>query len=346
MDMAIASDTLVSIIVPIYRVQDFLPQCVDSILAQTHSALEILLVDDGSPDDCGKICEEYAKKDARIRVIHKKNGGLSDARNAGMRVATGDWYFFLDADDYLHPRAIETLLTAAEKSGCDLAWCDYLETDEDGSIRYTERYPGASAADTRIASLPYEILPWQEAEGWLYEEGTRGQCMVVAWNKLCRATLFSNEPTIAFPVGKIFEDSFTTYKLIARAKKVCVLDAPLYLYRQRESSIMKKHTDVTYRHILEASAERMLFYRDLGETGLYKKELNMTLYYIIRVYQVNRESRKDLKEQYRYFYRNYFLKEHWSRAKRIRLGSFLIGNPVYRLISRFEKAYNAKGGRA
>lgn len=344
MDMAVAAP-LVSIIVPIYRVREYLPRCIESILDQTYPALEILLVDDGSPDDCGKICEEYAGKDARIRVIHKENGGLSDARNAGMKVAGGTYYYFLDADDFLHPQAIETMMKAAEKSGCSLVWCDYLETDEDGTVRYTQQYPSSAEVDAAIRKAPCELLPWQEAEGWLYEEGSRGQRMVVAWNKLCLATLFSDEPAIRFPVGKIFEDSFTTYKLIQRAGKVCALDVPLYLYRQRESSIMKKHTDVTYRHILEASTERMLFYRQLGENALYKKELNMTMYYIIRVYKVNREARPDLKKQYRHFYRNYFKKEHWSLGKRIRLGAFLIGYPCYRLISRFEKAYNKRHTR-
>jgi len=348
MDMAVASGETVSIIVPIYNVERFLPQCIDSILAQTYPALEILLVDDGSPDGCAAICEDYAKKDSRIRVIRKENGGLSDARNAGMQQAGGDWYFFLDADDYLHPEAIAAMLRAANKSGCSLVWCDYLETDEDGTIRYTKEYPSAEAVDERIREFPVKLLPWQEAEGWLYEDGTRGQRMVVAWNKLYRASLFTDEPAIRFPVGKIFEDSFTTYRLIQRAGRICSLDLPLCRYRQREASIMKKHTDVTYRHILEASTERMLFYRDLGEHALYKKELNMTMYYIIRVFQVNREARADLKKQYRHFYREYFRKERWSRAKRIRLGAFLIGNPFYRLISRFEKTYNAKkkGGTA
>ncbi len=124
---------LLSIIVPVYKVENYLPKCIDSILAQTFTDFELILVDDGSPDDCPALCDAAAEKDARVRVIHQKNGGLSAARNAGLDAARGAWIGFVDSDDYIAPEMYEVLYQAVQSTGADLALCDYAEVDEAGT---------------------------------------------------------------------------------------------------------------------------------------------------------------------------------------------------------------------
>ena len=123
---------LLSIIVPVYKVENYLPKCIDSILAQTFTDFELILVDDGSPDNCPALCDAAAEKDARVRVIHQKNGGLSAARNAGLDAARGAWIGFVDSDDYIAPEMYEVLYQAVQSTGADLALCDYAEVDEAG----------------------------------------------------------------------------------------------------------------------------------------------------------------------------------------------------------------------
>ena len=123
---------LVSVIVPIYNVEKYLRKCVDSILNQTYKNLEIILVDDGSPDNCGNICDEYALSDSRIRIIHKKNGGLSDARNAGLDIARGNYILFVDSDDYIDETMVEKLYEALEKEKAEMSLCSFVYVNDDG----------------------------------------------------------------------------------------------------------------------------------------------------------------------------------------------------------------------
>ena len=132
---------LISVIVPVYKVEKYLKRCVDSILAQTYPCLEVILVDDGSPDGCPAICDEYAREDRRVRVIHKENGGLSDARNAGIDAAKGKFLGFVDSDDYVHPRFYELLLQALKEEGADIAGCDVKKVCETEKIKETEKQP-------------------------------------------------------------------------------------------------------------------------------------------------------------------------------------------------------------
>lgn len=125
---------MLSIIVPVYDVERYLPKCIDSVLAQTFTDFELILVEDGSPDNCPALCDAAATKDARIRVIHQKNGGLSAARNAGLDAARGAWIGFVDSDDYIAPEMYEALYKAVQSTGADLALCDYAEVDETGAL--------------------------------------------------------------------------------------------------------------------------------------------------------------------------------------------------------------------
>lgn len=327
----------ISVIVPIYKVEKYLSCCLDSIINQTYDPLEIILVDDGSPDSCGKICEEYAKKDHRIKVIHKENGGLSDARNVGLEAATGDWIVFVDSDDFIHVQMIEQLWKTSKDYDADMVWCDFVETEEDGTPRWEA--PGPKET---VSSFECNEMNKQEAENMFYTANQMSVCMV-AWNKLYKKTLFGDhEQGVRYPKGKIFEDGYTTYRLIYQAQKIAHIKIPLYYYRQREQSIMRENADKNYVAIMECGSERMQFYLSKGEQELYQKEISLTMYSAIRLYEKIKDAfvRSELKRWYRIFYTEHFVKQKWPLAKRIRMKSFLISFGLYKFISGFEGIYN------
>ena len=234
----------ISVIVPVYKVENYLDQCVQSIVDQTYSNLEIILVDDGSPDRCGELCEAWAKRDSRIQVIHKENGGLSDARNAGLAIATGSLISFIDSDDWVNPHFIEFLYTAIEKTGADLAACGVQEFPEGTTLPCRKMTMPEPERHT-----PAQVLDWEN-------QGSRYR--MVAWNKLYRKKLLEND---GFPVGKLHEDEFFTYRIMDRCAALALVDVPLYYYLQRSGSIM---TTFSPRHLdlLDAYLERLELYRE------------------------------------------------------------------------------------
>ncbi len=216
---------LISVIVPIYKVEKYLSECVESLLAQSYKNLEIILVDDGSPDDCPALCDEYAKKDKRIKVVHKKNGGLSDARNAGIEIATGEYICFVDSDDYVAKDYIKKLYDALYNNGADMAVCGYEYVLDDGS-KETDEKPKA------------ELLT--EDEYWSKVYDGMFTTFVVAWNKLCKADIFK---TIRYTKGKINEDQIILHDILRQCQKIAVIEDSLYFYRKREDSIMGKERE-------------------------------------------------------------------------------------------------------
>ena len=209
----------ISVIVPIYKVEKYLKKCVDSIINQTYTNLEIILVEDGSPDNSGKICDEYAKKDGRIKVIHKENCGLSDARNVGIEQATGDYIATVDSDDYIDVDFIEVLYNIIKEFDADMSVCSACIVQEDDSPKFSN---GQQAY----------VMNGKEAIHALICDKT---ISVNAWDKLYKKELFKG---IKYPKGLLYEDLATTYKLIDRCQRVCVTDAKKYAYVQRKSSIM------------------------------------------------------------------------------------------------------------
>lgn len=214
-------DALISVIVPIYNMEKYLPECVDSIRKQTYGNLEILLVDDGSTDGSLRTCEEYAKKDSRIRVIHRENGGLSAARNTGLDQATGDWIGFVDSDDWVEPDLYETLLTLAQEHQAEVA-CS----------RHFREYVNGHAPVSNTGKV--DVLHGMEeiARGKLSD----GSFDVAVWNKLYVATFFADG--LRFPVGKKHEDHLINYHIMLDCNTVVCIDRPLYHYRQRKGSIV------------------------------------------------------------------------------------------------------------
>ncbi|MGG0177991.1 glycosyltransferase family 2 protein [Gottfriedia acidiceleris] len=208
----------ISIIVPVYKVESYIHKCVDSILAQTLTDFELILVDDGSPDQCGIICDEYAKKDNRIKVIHKKNGGQASARNAALNIAKGDYIGFVDSDDWIEPDMYELLYNICIENDCDIANCTSIVHYNDKTI-----INGSEPLTIHNRSQAMKAL----FEGALYDE--------VVWSKLMKRKLLEN---LRFPEGIMYEDTAFTYKVINESEKVCYIGEPKYHYIKRENSTM------------------------------------------------------------------------------------------------------------
>lgn len=219
---------LVSVIVPIYNVEQYLERCIKSIQNQTYINLEIILVDDGSPDNCGEICDRYATEDERIKVVHKVNGGLSDARNAGLDIAKGDYFFLVDSDDWIHKQTIEIMMQMIEKNNCDLAICGYQYAYE--GKEYSDK-----ALDLKTILDQYTNVNRYRAQEIYFTNPDKRLEYTVAWNKIYHKDLFKN---IRYPKGKVHEDEFTTFKLLHEAKKIGIIEEPLYYYFVRNDSIM------------------------------------------------------------------------------------------------------------
>lgn len=216
---------MISVIVPIYNVMNYLQQCLESIIQQTYTNLEIILVDDGSTDQSGAICDLYKEKDSRIAVIHKKNGGLSDARNTGLNICKGEYISFVDSDDYLSPYFYEILLGVAEKKNCDIVALKEGVNFWDG-----EEAPvlAKSKEEFSVCYLnSHDVL-----ERMLYQEIEIG-----APFKIYKREVFDN---IRFPVGYLYEDVATTYKPFFNAKECAIVEADIYAYRKRRDSIIRQ----------------------------------------------------------------------------------------------------------
>ncbi len=243
-------EPLISVIIPVYQVELYVAHCIESVTGQIYQNLEIILIDDGSVDKSGEICDLYMDKDERIKVVHQENQGLSAARNRGIEIAKGEYLCFVDSDDWIDERFIDVVYRISAGTGCDIVQCGFQNTlfddmEKDGREgKYTVYTP----KEYSIAA--YTLLSWK--------------CNV-AWNKLYRASLFAG---IRYPKGKIHEDEFTTYKLIWKANRIAVTNTKLYFYRQRTDSIMGRAYSLKRLDAGEAYREREKFYEDLGETEL------------------------------------------------------------------------------
>ena len=223
----------ISIIVPVYKVEKYLNECIDSILAQTFTDFELILVDDGSPDNCPALCDAAAAKDGRIRVIHKQNGGVNTARNAGLDAARGAWIAFVDSDDTVQPDYLQKLHTAAVSAGSDLAICGSQCIDETGAL--------AAAGEPRIGR---DILPRDEILRRMVASDYQ-----VPWNKLYKNSLFA---TLRYPENKAFEDTYLMPYVYAQAESMSEVPDYLYNYRLVKGSAMHRKTTLKTLDWVEA----------------------------------------------------------------------------------------------
>lgn len=251
---------LLSIIIPIYNVEKYLPATVDSVLSQTFRDFELILVDDGSTDTSGKICDQYARIDNRVKVIHKKNEGVSEARNVGVAEARGDYIGFVDSDDIIEPIMYELMVNAASDYDCEIIQCEHDRKSTQSNIKY------------EITDENFTISTGEKVVGDIFIK-TGGRCTNVLslCSKIYKRELFDG---IVFPYGKVYEDEARTYQIILKAKKVGELNIPLYHYIKRDNSII---TGISINKCLDkawALRDRMEFFRNTNKDFYLKSVLS------------------------------------------------------------------------
>ena len=249
---------MISVIVPIYNIAPYLRQCVDSIINQTYVDLEILLIDDGSSDQCSEICDEYAAKDNRVRAFHTENNGLSAARNLGLQKATGEYIGFIDSDDWIEPDMYEMLLREIEKTNTDISVCGYDVISD------------RKTAEWRPQGKVYGI---HEALSALLSEEINNN----VWNKLFRRKVVQNvaDEGSVFPEGKNYEDITVMHRIVAEARSVDAVEKPLYHYRMRPDSISQTYTARNLLDYADAYLTRYEFYREMRLSTEQPEEVAM-----------------------------------------------------------------------
>ena len=246
----------ISVIVPVFKVEAYLPRCIDSILKQTFSDFRLILVDDGSPDKCPEICDKYAELDNRVVVIHKKNEGLSAARNSGIDFVfeknCSDWISFIDSDDWIHEKFLETLFNAVSENNVPIASCCWQRIDEEKDAIQPEDFSStliSPSEDYKSRRNNYDVDTY-------------------AWRFLYHKDLFKN---IRYPVGKHWEDLSTTYKLLFQADKVAHTSAVLYYYFARNDSIARADWNPRRLDMLDALEENIQFFKENPQYNLYDR---------------------------------------------------------------------------
>lgn len=282
---------LISIIVPVYKVEPYLDMCIESLVGQSYESLEIILVDDGSPDYCPVICDKWAEKDKRIKVIHKENGGLSDARNAGLAIATGNWVSFIDSDDWIDLQFYEKLKKLGDR-GADIVGCSAALVDEKGTYLGTQK------------SIDCELNTVDALRHLINEDILRQ----TVWNKIYRRELLKD--TLFFQ-GKYNEDDFWAYQVISKATKVICCSEELYFYRQRAGSIMNRSYSLKRLDGVEARKQRYVYIAENFPmlVNVEKKKFFFTVLYAYQsALRINdREERKvcmKTLEKYYHFWKN------------------------------------------
>jgi len=244
---------LISVLTPIYNTEKLLPRCLDSILAQSFSDFELILVNDGSKDNSGNICEEYAARDSRIHVIHQCNSGVSVARNTAldwvMAHSDSRWILFVDSDDWVHPRYLETLLNLAVEYNVKVSACGYLET-----------------SDGTLSVMPRQLEPeiW-DAKDFYYSQDVLG---TVPWGKIYARDCFEN---IRYPAGMYFDDEFVTYRILLAQERIPMVTAPLYGYYINPEGLTKRPWIGRRLDVWKAYEEQILFFEKMGDERLLRR---------------------------------------------------------------------------
>ena len=247
-------ESLISIVVPVYNVQEYLEECVFSIIAQTYSRLEIILVNDGSTDESGLLCEKISQKDSRIKVLHKENGGLSDARNVGVACAGGEYIVFVDSDDVVHPQMIQILYEEMIKNNAELSFCAHRKIQSIEEISFQKN----------ISIIENNVMSGIQCIENMYSDLSID--MVVAWNKMYKREYLVNHP---YPLGRIHEDEFITYKVLFPLQRCVYIKSQLYYYRQRKDSITQQKFNLRELDLLDAYEERKNYFKSKGLKELY-----------------------------------------------------------------------------
>lgn len=317
-------DTRISVIVPVYNVEEYLSRCVDSILAQTHSNLEVILVDDGAKDASGVICDGYAAKDPRVKVIHKKNGGLSSARNRGLEAAGGEYIAFVDSDDWIEPDAYAHLLHIMDKYDVKLVCGGRYDVDGDTGEKTVGLCPARE-----------EVISAEELAGRIF---LWDGCDSSACDKLYHRTLLEN---FRYPEGKVCEDVPVTYRIVLAAERVAVSDKPFYNYFHRSGSIstaaaitektfhFSRHTEEIYPYIRQ-------HYPAIENQARYLRVRSLS-HILLLLEQAEKDTRKQFSVEYRHARKE--LKKHTGFilkspyfGKKEKITNLLLNLGLYRML--------------
>ena len=310
---------LISVILPIYNVEKYIDRCLNSVLRQTYTNIEIILVDDGSTDNCQKICDEYAKNDNRIKVIHKKNGGLSDARNAGIKIAKGKYITLIDSDDYVENDYVEFLYSLIKESNAEISICSHTVLYENG---------------TKLEKATHEnsiLDPKTTLKRILYDDGID----LSAWAKMYKKELFD---TVQYPKGRLFEDAATTYLLIDQCDKIAIGSESKYYYIIRSNSITTKNFSPKKMQLIDSTKEMCEYVKDKYPDLEKAADRRLMYAYLSTLSQLANSKDKYPKEQKELMK---YIKENRKRilkdkyiTKRDRLGlySTILGFNFYKFI--------------
>lgn len=304
----------ISIIVPVYNVEPYLDRCVRSILAQSYADWELILVDDGSPDRCPEMCDAYATKDKRIKVVHKSNGGLSDARNHGLNVATGDYVLFVDSDDYIHPEMLRTMSLLGAQEDADIVQCSYIRGT-------SERFPTIKEHTKHDTFDNRSIFA-----------SIKQQTILCA--KLYRRSLWDG---IRMPVGKIHEDDFTTWKLYYRSRKIVIADTPYYYYYKNPKGIMANEGRRFSQALVEAYEERIAYFEEECEETLAllsRWRFSMPLMYTYLRGNITKEESRRLLDLLHENIKHFIHCRHVPCSHRIAFALLGLSPQAYRALSR------------
>ncbi len=324
----------ISVIVPIYSVEQYLQQCIDSILGQTFRDFELILVDDGSPDECPLICDTYTQVDSRVRVIHKKNGGVSSARNAGLHAARGEYIAFVDPDDFICHDMFQLLIDSIEQSQADMVMCNF-------DTFYPPEYSGWKRASS---SFPNAIMDKSEFADFIAQPNNWHSC--VLWNKLYKRHVWEN---IHFPDGYIHEDEAVMHRVVEQCQSISIIKDSLYYYRQNiSSSIMGQGTRIQSFDKLMAMADRIVCASDNGWQKLSESAMREYVYHLLELITLFPHT----DENYLYFRRMddslkkalpYILKSRSvSLRHKVYLSVIRVNPRIYAVLKRLLKGGNEK----
>ena len=319
---------MISIVVPVYNVEKYLEKCLSSIVSQSFEDYELLLVDDGSPDRSGAIIDEWAKKDKRIRVIHKQNGGISDARNAGIEQAKGDYLCFIDSDDWIAPDMIETLYDLAIKSGADLVCCNFMQVNEQGEQ----------------LRKPATVKPgvYTQDEFWTQRFNSEVKIYYdVAWNKLYRRKLFES---LRYPVGLIHEDDQVLYDVVSQCNLIALTDKIGYYYVIRDNSIMRTRRSLRNLSAPDAFIHWAEMFVKEGKWSFAEEALLYGVHELLFCeYGKNGKRSKEykaIKRRVRQLYHNMY--GHLSMKRKVSVQLFLFNEPFARSMDRLYSRIRGK----
>lgn len=297
----------ISVIVPVYKCEQYIHRCVNSILNQTFSDFELILVDDGSPDNCGEICEDYAKKDFRVKVIHQVNGGQAAARNNGVKEAQGEWLHFVDSDDMIHPKTLEILYKTAIDNDVKLSMCSAFQG---------ENIPDDFSKNFDVTA---NILNMDEENIFHLCKNEKYYYWVV-WGKLLHKSIFLKHPLTE---GRIYEDNAIVCKWLHEAKKVAVIPSPLYFYYINTSGTTKKNFTEKQLDILWAFEEQISYFHSLDYEKMtehlvsYYFEISANMYYRAKHKGNNKKHIKIIKEHKKHIEKTYSKYIHLDTEKKL-----------------------------